>query len=116
MKGRSLHREQARRLRRDSTDAERRLWKQLRDRKIAGAKFRRQVPIGPYIADFACLEVKLIVEVDGEQHAEPGIDTVRTSFLEADGFRVLHLWNNDVMANIEGVVAVIERALRKEPR
>ncbi len=109
-------REQARRLRRDLTDAERRLWKHLRDRQIAGAKFRRQVPIGRYIADFVCLEAKLVVEVDGGQHAASGADVGRTAFLEAEGFRVLRVWNNEVLANTEGVVAMIEGVLNAPPR
>ena len=106
-------RERARRLRRDSTEAERRLWKHLRDRQVAGAKFRRQVPIGPYVVDFVCFEAKLIVEVDGGQHAAPGVDIARTTLLKTEGYRVLRVWNSDVFENIDGVVSTIELELLK---
>lgn len=101
----------ARTLRRASTDAEKRLWRYLRDRQVAGFKFRRQVPIGPYVVDFVCLEARLIVEVDGGQHAVPGIDAVRTAYLKSEAFRVIRFWNNDVLANVEGVIRSIEQAL-----
>lgn len=107
--------DRARAFRRASTDAEKRLWRHLRDRKLAGAKFRRQVPFGPYVADFVCLEARLIVEVDGGQHADSERDAARTRFLESQGFRVLRFWNSDVLANVEGVVGLIEQAL-SEPR
>lgn len=103
--------DRARTLRRASTDAEKRLWRHLRDRKLAGAKFRRQVPIGSYVADFVCLEARLVVEVDGGQHAVPGVDAARTAYLESEGFRVLRLWNRDVLTNIEGVITSIEQIL-----
>ena len=105
--------ERARRLRRDLTDAERKLWFLLRNRRIAGIKFRRQCPIGPYIADFAAIEALLIVEADGGQHAsrEP-YDLRRTAWLNARGFRVLRFWNNDVLTNPEGVVEAIQRLIR----
>ena len=104
-------RDRARRLRRDSTEAERRLWKHLRDRQVAGAKFRRQMPIHPYVVDFVCLEAKLIVEVDGGQHAEPGADRKRTTFLEGCGFRILRVWNHEVRENLDGVLLAIEMTL-----
>ncbi len=95
----------ARRLRRAMTDAERKLWYQLRDRRFAGLKFKRQVPIGRFIADFACLEHHLIVEVDGSQHAlAEEKDADRTKALEAMGFLVVRCWNNEVLTNIEGVL------------
>lgn len=101
-----------RRLRKSMTDAERRLWRALRNRQLAGHKFRRQHPIPPYVADFACVERGLIVEVDGGQHSErTEADAARTRALQAQGFRVLRVWNNEVMANLEGVLAVILRAL-----
>ena len=103
----------ARALRANQTEAETRLWRLLRDRRLAGAKFRRQVPIGPYIADFACLAAKLIVEVDGGQHAEnAAADAARTAWLEEQGFRVLRFWNNDALANSDGVLEEILAALQ----
>ena len=102
----------ARRLRRDSTDAERRLWSRLRDRQVRGAKFRRQVPIGAFIADFACVEAKVAVEVDGSQHAQAvEADRLRSDALGAAGYLVLRFWNNDVIENIDGVVKEIEATL-----
>ena len=103
--------DRARSLRRASTGAERQLWKHLRGRQIAGVKFRRRVPIGPYIADFDCLEARLIIEVDGGQHATPGADAARTACLEFEGFHVLRVWNREVLTNIDGVIASIGHAL-----
>lgn len=101
-----------RRLRKSMTDAERRLWRALRNRQLAGHKFRRQHPIPPYVADFACVERGLIVEVDGGQHSErTEADAVRTRALQARGFRVIRVWNNDVMMNLQGVLAAILVAL-----
>ncbi len=103
----------ARLLRKAMTDAEQLLWRMLR-REQLGAKFRKQHPVGKYITDFACLEPKLIVELDGGQHAEENArekDSVRTQFLEAQGFKVLRFWNNDVLQNIEGTVVSIYEAL-----
>jgi very-short-patch-repair endonuclease len=96
--------ERARRLRREMTDAERRLWAMLRGSQLEGAKFRRQVPIGRYIADFACFKSKLIVELDGSQHADSAYDAERDAWLEAQGFRVLRFWNA-AMEEPEGVAA-----------
>ena len=93
------------------TDAERKLWRVLRDRQIAGAKFRRQVPIGSYIADFLCYEARLVIEVDGGQHAESASDKVRDGWLQANGFRVLRFWNNEVLSSLEGVLASISAEL-----
>jgi very-short-patch-repair endonuclease len=104
----------ARSLRRRMTDAERRLWSKLRLRQIEGFRFRRQAPVGPYIVDFICLETKLIIEVDGGQHAaEKDKDDERTAWLEAEGYRVVRFWNNDVLSNTEGVVRMIYSALRR---
>jgi very-short-patch-repair endonuclease len=98
----------ARELRASSTDAERLLWLKLRDRRIMGAKFRRQVPFPPYTVDFCCFEAKLIVEVDGSQHAERmKQDAARTRRLEGDGFTVIRFWNNDVLTNTDGVLEAI---------
>jgi very-short-patch-repair endonuclease len=95
----------ARRLRRDHTDAERVLWFRLRDRRLAGWKFRRQAPIDRYVVDFICADARLIVELDGGQHAErTEQDIARTRILESMGYLVLRFWNNDVLANTDGVV------------
>ena len=105
--------ERARALRQSSTIAERKLWSLVRNRKIAGCKFRRQVPIGRYFADFACLEARLIVELDGDQHAEQvDYDAGRTEALEAAGWTVLRFWHGKVLTNPEGVVMAIRSALQ----
>ena len=102
----------ARELRQTSTEAERKLWSLVRNRKIAGCKFRRQVPIDRYFADFACLEARLIVELDGGQHAEQvAYDAGRTKDLEACGWTVLRFWNRRVLENPEGVAMAIRSAL-----
>lgn len=100
----------AKRLRRDMTDSERRLWSILRGAQIDGAKFRRQQPIGPYIADFVCQSHRLIVEVDGGQHHAEA-DASRTAWLQHAGYRVIRFWNDDMDSNREGVAAEIARAL-----
>ena len=93
-------RSRARELRRASTDAERAFWRQVRDRGLGGHKFRRQVPIGPYIADLLCLQAGLIIEFDGGHHQEQtAADERRTQWLESEGYRVLRLWDNDVLLN-----------------
>ncbi len=106
----------ARQLRRDATDAERLLWSTLREFKQLGFHFRRQAPIGPYIADFACHRSKLIVELDGSQHnekREKERDAVRTAFLESRGYFVVRVWNNEVFRNGSGICDYI-LALAKE--
>lgn len=100
----------ARALRRDATDAERLLWYHLRDRRLAGVEFRRQHPIGPFVADFLSLEAGIIVEGDGSRHAA-GTEAGRTRFLERRGFRVLRFWNHDVLVRTEAVLAVIHAAV-----
>ncbi len=105
----------ARELRRESTDAEHWLWQRLRDRRLLGLKFRRQVPIGPYIADFVCKERSLVIEIDGSQHLEQeGYDRRRTAFLEQQGYRVVRYWNNEVLgqgeAVLESLIQVLEEA------
>ena len=98
----------ARQLRREATDAERRIWYHLRGRRLRGLHFRRQHPIAGYFADFACLELRLIVELDGGQHDERReYDLIRADVLAASGFEVLRFWNNDVLANTAGVLATI---------
>jgi very-short-patch-repair endonuclease len=105
----------ARILRRNSTDAERRLWAALRDRRLRGYRFRRQYPIGPFIVDFACTRHQLVIEADGGQHAQNNEDTVRTAWLEAHGWRVLRFWNGDVLGTIDGVLETIVRAIEEPP-
>jgi len=104
---------QARELRKNLTDAEKKLWHHLSHEQLEGMKFRRQHPMGDkYIVDFVCLEIKLVVELDGGQHAEQkSYDDRRTAFLEAEGYRVLRFWNNEVMENIEGVWMRIRETL-----
>ena len=102
----------ARKLRSSLTDAEKRRWRRLQRRQVAGHKFRRQQPIGPYIVDFVCFERRVIVEVDGGQHAEQrSYDEQRTLWLQARGYRVLRFWNNDVLKNTNGVAQAIVDAL-----
>ena len=98
----------ARKLRRDATEAEDRLWYRLRSRRLGNAKFRRQVWIGPFIADFLCMDAMLVVEVDGSQHiGDVAYDDSRTAFLATKGYRVIRVWNNDVMQRMDGVLAAI---------
>jgi very-short-patch-repair endonuclease len=100
-------------LRKNQTDTEKYLWYALRNRQLAGFKFRRQQAIANYIVDFVCLEQRLVVELDGGQHAEQkDYDCERTSVLNAQGFKVLRLWNNEVFENLEGVLSVILQGLR----
>ena len=100
----------ARELRHNATDAERALWQVLRDKQL-GFRFRRQFVIGPYIADFACPEARLVVEVDGGQHAEPGQDLRRDALLDQEGWQILRFWNNDVLQNSSGIAERILEAL-----
>ena len=95
------------------TEAERRLWALVRDRRLAQFKFRRQVPIGRYIVDVLCAQRKLIVELDGSQHAESASDMARDRWLTARGFRVLRVWNNDMLARREAVLDTITAALEE---
>jgi very-short-patch-repair endonuclease len=107
-------RSNARALRKNSTDAERILWSELRDHRLNGASFRRQVPIATYIADFVCHAAKLVIELDGGQHFSDGqeaADTRRSAIIEAKGFRVLRFSNHDVMTNRDGVLETIVTAI-----
>ena len=106
----------ARALRMRMTDAERKLWFALRDRRFAQFKFRKQVPIGPFIADFVCFEARLVIEIDGGQRAESLTDKRRDRRFVTNRFRVLRFWNNDVLSNLEGVATVIAEALALEQR
>jgi very-short-patch-repair endonuclease len=101
-------------LRRDATDAETKLWLALRDRRLGGYKFVRQEPIGRYIVDFLCRKQKLVVEVDGGQHADSLTDRVRDAFITKHDYRILRVWNTDVLANIEGVLTTILSMLNNE--
>jgi len=97
-----------RQMRRSATEAERLIWNAVRGRRLGGFKFRRQVWVGPYIADFLCAEAKLIVEVDGSQHgATEAYDTRRDASLDEAGYRTLRFWNNDVTGNLDGVLQAI---------
>src|SRR5262249_8485442 len=97
----------ARALRSQMTDAERKLWFALRDRRFSNFKFRRQVPLGPFIGDFVCFSARLVVEVDGGQHTDSQYDEQRDRWLAANDFLVKRFWNSDVLTNIEGVLAVL---------
>ncbi|MDR6841744.1 endonuclease domain-containing protein [Pseudoxanthomonas sacheonensis] len=102
----------AKRMRQSATDAEAKLWRNLRAGRLAGYKFRRQQPIGRYIVDFVCFEQQLVVEVDGGQHVEAQLsDALRTEWLESEGFRVLRFWNDDVLLRTDLVLAEILRML-----
>ncbi|MES1244469.1 MAG: DUF559 domain-containing protein [Acidobacteriota bacterium] len=103
----------ARELRKQMTDAERLLWSRLR-RRFLGTKFRRQVPLGDFIVDFACMGSRLVIEVDGGQHLENAADRVRDRWLEENGFRVLRFWNHEVLQNLDGVLVRISEAVDKE--
>ena len=103
----------ARQLRKNLTDAEQHLWQHIRKRQLFGCKFRRQVPLGNYIADFVCLEKRLIVEVDGGQHAvQRDYDSNRTEWLESQGFKVVRFWNHAVLKNVDEVKEVIVSYLK----
>jgi len=113
MTARPTSSDSTRRLRQRSTDAERKFWLLLHDRRLEGWKFRRQVAIGPYVADFCCAAAKLIVELDGGQHvAQAAGDQTRTDWLMSQGYAVIRFWNNDVLANTEGVLTELLRHLQ----
>ena len=114
--GGGMANERARNLRKTLTEAEKALWCRLRLRQIAGHRFRRQVPIGDYIADFVCLEKRIIIEVDGGQHAERMVnDLERTDWLKSQRFNVLRFWNHQVLQEIESVLEIIENELKSSP-
>lgn len=105
----------ARALRRRMTEAERRIWYFLRSRHLVGFKFRRQHPIGPYDVDFACLAHKLVIELDGSQHATDPNDLRRDAFLHRNGYRVLRFWNNEALSHTAAVCESILRAALATP-
>jgi len=101
----------AKRLRKQSTDTEQHLWRYLRSRRIESFKFRRQQPIGKYVVDFVNLEKKVVIELDGGQHALDRGDKIRDEWLSAEGYKVLRFWDNEVFSNLEGVLETIRSAL-----
>ena len=101
----------ARKLRVNSTDTEKRLWRYLRGKQFEGIKFRRQQPIGEYIVDFVNLERKIIIELDGGQHLENKKDKLRDRWLNKQGYEVLRFWDNEVLTNIEGVMESIRNKI-----
>ncbi len=101
----------AKQLRKNQTDAENLMWRELRASRLQGFKFKRQVPLGIYFTDLVCFEAKLIVELDGAQHNENARDTIRDKALREMGFNVLRFWNNDVLQNLDGVKLAIVEAL-----
>jgi very-short-patch-repair endonuclease len=103
----------AQQLRNHATPAERLLWRHLNKRQFEGWKFSRQMPIGPFICDFLCRELNLIVEVDGGQHCDDPGDLTRTAYLKRQGFRVVRYWNNEVRDNLEGVLENLRAEIRQ---
>lgn len=113
-----MNKEFARSLRRNQTEAEQKLWLKLRNKQVGGFKFKRQVPKGPYIVDFYCAEARLIIELDGGQHAHGHAvvyDARRTQFLQESGFRVLRFWNAEIFEGMEGVLETIWAKLQEPP-
>jgi very-short-patch-repair endonuclease len=104
--------ERAREMRKNPTKAEAHLWKHLRNKRL-GVKFRRQEPVGFYIADFLCEEHRLIVEVDGSQHKGSEYDKARDAWLNAAGYRVIRFWNNEVLTNVDGVLQRVQEHFKK---
>jgi very-short-patch-repair endonuclease len=111
-----LQRAHARSMRRNSTDTERKFWWEVRDRRFGGHKFKRQFLVGRYIVDFVCPEAKLVVELDGGQHAEQtAYDEMRDAYLKARGFRVLRFWNIEFLTNKDGVLEELLCQLKSPP-
>jgi very-short-patch-repair endonuclease len=104
----------ARALRRDATEAEKKLWQHLRQPPFKTHHFRRQATIGPYFADFASHQLRIVIELDGGQHSDNPADDRRTADLATEGYRVMRFWNNDVLANTSGVLSAIDTAIRAE--
>jgi very-short-patch-repair endonuclease len=112
----NTNRTRARQMRKNPTEAERLLWRRLRFWQVDGFKFRRQQSLGNYIVDFVCLEKRLIIEIDGGQHAEHAhYDSVRDAWLRDSGFVVLRFWNNEVLKNIDTITELIAKELQNTP-
>jgi very-short-patch-repair endonuclease len=114
-----MSRDFARKLRRDQTDVERKLWSHLRNRQFRGLKFRRQEPIGPYIVDFVCFEIKFVIELDGSQHGlEENVkyDEARTAYLNSQGFHVKRIWNGELIENFDRTMDVLYFDLEEAER
>ena len=107
--------DRAKSLRKNQTDAESLIWKNIRNKQL-GYKFRRQVPVGIYTVDFLSLELKLVIEIDGGQHAESKKDEIRTEFLNNLGYKIIRFWNNEVLQNIEGVLSTLTLTLSQRER
>lgn len=107
---------QARGLRAKQTDAEKKFWHEVKAKRFEGYKFRRQYPIGKYIADFVCVEAGVIVEIDGGQHCENVKDDVRTEFLNGLGYHVVRFWNNDILNNLQGSLQALSLTLSQRER
>jgi len=105
----------ARQLRRNMTEAEKRLWYHLRGRRLNGAKFKRQQEIGRYIVDFVCFGTRLVIELDGGQHLDSEADRIRDAWLRKQGFEVLRFWNNDVLENTSAVLERIDEMTAPSP-
>ena len=108
-------REFARQLRHHMTESEARLWRHLRAHRLYGEKFRRQQPVGPYVVDFVHFGARLIVEADGGQHNDAPRDERRDAWLQAQGFKVMRFWNNEIMNNLDGVLVSVMAALTEAP-
>jgi very-short-patch-repair endonuclease len=102
-------------MRHDATSAERKLWQALCKWQAGGLKFRRQVPLGKFVADFYCASARLVVEVDGESHTSPEMDARRDSWMESQGITVFRVTNHDVLSNLEGVVLAIQHHVAPPP-
>ena len=115
MRDRALLYARAQSMRHTATPAERALWRILRDRRLNGLKFRRQVPLGNYIADFACFDPKVVIECDGGQHADSRYDATRDEWLRAQGFRVIRVWNHRLLTTFEreGLVEELQGMLAR---
>ena len=106
----------AKTLRKNSTEAEKLLWKYLRSKQLDNFKFRRQQQIDNYIVDFICFEKRLVIELDGGQHSvETEMDLIRDNYLREQGFKVLRFWNNEILKNINGVMEVVREILISSP-
>jgi very-short-patch-repair endonuclease len=101
-------------MRRDATEVEKKLWQHLRQPPFKEHHFRRQATIGPYFADFASHKIRIVIEVDGGQHSGSASDEVRTRYLEANGYRVLRFWNNDVLKNMSGVLSILDATVNAD--